>query len=449
LFEKILIANRGEIALRVMRACREMGIGTVAIYSEADRDSLHVRFADEAYCVGPAPSARSYLNIPNILSTALLAGVDAIHPGYGYLAERAHFAEICETHGLKFIGPRPNSIEQAGDKVLAKKTMKQAGVPVIPGSDGSITDEATALAVAEKVGYPVLVKAASGGGGKGMRIATNPQELIKVISIASQEAEKAFANAEVYIEKFIEEPRHIEMQIIADEYGNTVYLGERECSVQRRYQKLIEESPAPGVSEATRQAMGEAAVLAAKAVNYASVGTVEFLLDQSGQFYFMEMNTRIQVEHPVTEAVTGIDLVKEQIRIAAGEELGYTQEDIALSGHAIECRINAEDPDRDFFPSPGKIIFYHEPGGLGVRVDSSAYAGYTVSPYYDPMFGKLICHAPDRDEAIARMNSALREFTVEGIKTTIPFHLKVLANKDFQLGNITTNFIERHILTKR
>lgn len=446
MFEKILIANRGEIAVRIIRACRELGIGTVAIYSEADRESLHVLLADEAYCVGPAPSAQSYLNIPNIMSTAVLAGVDAIHPGYGYLSEQAHFAEICASHGIKFIGPSAESISRMGDKAAAKETVRAAGVPVIPGSEGPVSDEKEALAIADEIGYPVLIKAAAGGGGMGMRVVFDRNEFSSAFQVARSEAQAAFGNPDVYIEKAIEMPRHVEIQVLADEHGNIVHLGERECSIQRRHQKIVEESPSPAVTPELRQAMGEAAVNAARAVGYANAGTVEFLLDAHGNFYFLEMNTRIQVEHPVTEAVTGIDLVKQQIRIAAGEPLPFTQDDIKWTGHAIECRINAEDPDRNFMPSPGRISLIHPPSGPGVRFDTGVYSGAMVSPYYDPMFAKLIVHGKDREEAIARARAALQELVVEGIQTNIDFHLRVMDDEAFQRGELSTDFIERRNL---
>jgi acetyl-CoA carboxylase, biotin carboxylase subunit len=446
LFEKILIANRGEIAVRIIRACRELGIGTVAVYSEADRESLHVLLADEAYCVGPAPSAQSYLNIPNIMSTALLAGVDAIHPGYGYLSEQAHFAEICASHGIKFIGPSPESIARMGDKAAAKQTVRAAGVPVIPGSDGPVSDEREALAIAEEIGFPVLIKAAAGGGGMGMRVVYDRQQFASAFQIARSEAQAAFGNPNVYIEKAIERARHVEIQVLADEYGNIIHLGERECSIQRRHQKLVEESPSPAVTPELRQAMGEAAIRAAQAVGYANAGTVEFLLDPDGNFYFLEMNTRIQVEHPVTEMVTGVDLVKQQILIAAGEKLPWKQEDIEWRGHAIEFRINAEDPDRNFMPSPGRITLIHAPGGPGVRFDSGVYSGMMIPPYYDSMFAKLIVHGRDREEAIARARAALHDLVVEGVHTNIEFHLRVLDDEAFRRGQLSTDFIERRKL---
>jgi len=446
LFEKVLIANRGEIACRIIRACRELGIRTVAIYSEADRDALHVRLADEAYCVGPGPSARSYLNIPNIMSTAVLAGVDAIHPGYGYLAEQAHFADICERHGIKFIGPASHSIERMGDKAAARETVRQVGVPTLPGSNGPVTVDAEALAIAEEIGYPVLIKAAAGGGGKGMRVAENRHELGKALQIARSEAESAFGSPAVYIEKLLERPRHIEIQVLADEYGNIIHLGERECSIQRRHQKLVEEAPSPIVTPELRARMGEAAVRAAQAVNYANAGTVEFLVDADGNFYFLEMNTRIQVEHPVTEAVTGVDLVKQQILIAMGEPLPWRQEDITWTGHAIEFRINAEDPNRNFMPSPGKISVLVPPGGPGVRFDSGAYSGYAIPPYYDPMFAKLIVHGRDRREALTRARAALMDLLIEGVRTNVEFHLRLLEDEAFQRGELSTDFISRRNL---
>ena len=446
LFKKILIANRGEIALRIIRACKEMDIATVAVYSEADKDSLHVKYADEAFCIGPAPSNRSYLNIPNIISAALVAGVDAIHPGYGFLAENAYFAEICETHQIKFIGPSPITIEKMGDKAIARDTVKAAGVPIVPGVEGTISNDEQALAVAKEIGYPVIIKASAGGGGRGMRVAQNNQDLLKEWKAAQREAEAAFGNGEVYIEKYIEEPRHIEFQILADDYGNVVHLGERDCSVQRRHQKVIEESPSVALTPELRERMGQAAVIAAKSANYSSAGTVEFLLDKHGNFYFIEMNTRIQVEHPVTELVTGLDLIKEQIRLAAGEELGLTQEDVKITGWAIECRINAEDPAKNFMPSPGTIKVYEAPGGPGIRIDSIVYPGYTIPPHYDSMVAKIIAWGTDREEAIKRMLRALDEYNIEGVKTTIPFQKKVLNNAFFRKGEFYTNFIQRRIL---
>jgi len=446
MFKKILIANRGEIALRVIRACRELDIETVTVFSEGDREALHVKAADEAICIGPVASAKSYLNIPNIISAAELTGADAIHPGYGFLSENARFAEICESCDIAFIGPTPKIIKSMGDKAMARKTMIECGIPVVPGSKDIIKDVEAAGEIAEEIGYPVLIKASAGGGGKGMRVAQNAKELRKSIQAAQNEAQASFGNSEVYLEKYVEEPRHIEFQILGDKYGNIVHLGERDCSLQRRHQKLLEESPSSALTPELRAEMGAMAVKAAKSVNYSSAGTIEFLLDRHGKFYFIEMNTRIQVEHTVTELVTGLDLVKEQIRIAAGERLGFTQEDVQIRGWAIECRINAEDPDKNFMPSPGMIKTYHVPGGPGVRVDSAAYQGYTVPPYYDSMVGKLCVWGATRPEAIARMKRALEEFVIEGIHTTIPFHLKVLDNAFYRRGEVYTNFIQRRIL---
>lgn len=446
MFKKILIANRGEIAVRIIRACREMNINTVAVYSEADQDSLHVWWADEAYCIGPAHPTKSYLNFTNIISAALVSGADAIHPGYGFLSENADFAEVCSTCGITFIGPPIKAIQRMGAKALARETMIKAGVPVVPGSDGVIEDTADALRIAEEIGYPVMIKASAGGGGRGMRVAHSREELENAISTAQAEAQAAFGNGEIYLEKYVEEPRHIEFQIVGDMHGNLIHLGERDCSIQRRNQKVIEEAPSIVLTPELRSKMGEAAVRAARAVDYYSVGTVEFLLDKHFNFYFMEMNTRIQVEHPVTELITGIDLVKEQIRVAAGEKLGISQEDVAIRGHAIECRINAEDPNKNFMPSPGRITTYMPPGGPGVRVDSAVYDGYVIPPFYDSMVGKLIAWGKDRNEAIARMQRALQEFVIKGIPTTIPFHQKVLRNAFFRRGEIYTNFIQRRIL---
>lgn len=448
MFRKILIANRGEIACRVIRACREMGIETVAVYSEADRNALHVHMADEAYCVGPTPSQKSYLNIPNIISAAGIAKVDAIHPGYGFLSENAHFAEICEESGFTFIGPSPETIERMGDKAAARRTMIAAGVPVVPGTETGVRDKGEAIRIAGEIGYPVIIKASAGGGGRGMRVAHNEEELVKSIDTASAEAEAAFGNAEVYLEKYLEEPRHIEFQILADAYGHVIHLGERDCSIQRRHQKVLEEAPSPALTPELREKMGNAAVKAAEAVNYVNAGTIEFLLDTNQEFYFMEMNTRIQVEHPVTELITGIDLIKAQIHVAAGEELTISQEDLQFRGAAIECRINAEDPERNFMPSPGTVTNYIVPGGPGVRLDSAVYPGYTIPPYYDSMIGKLIVWAADRDEAIARMKRALGEFVIEGVQTTIPFHHLVLDNPYFRRGEVYTNFIQRRILNE-
>jgi len=448
MFKKILIANRGEIALRIIRACREMRIRTVVVYSEADRDSLPVRFADEAYCIGPPASANSYLNIANIISVAELSGAEAIHPGYGFLSENAHFAEVCESCGITFIGPSAEAIERMGNKSEARKTMMEAGVPVVPGSEGIIRDKEEALEIAEKIGYPVLIKASAGGGGKGMRVAHNSDDLISSINAAQNEAAAAFGDAGVYLEKYVEEPRHVEFQILGDKHGNIINLGERDCSVQRRNQKLLEEAPSVALTPSLRRRMGEMAVKAAKAVNYYNAGTVEFLLDKNNNFYFIEMNTRIQVEHPVTEMVTGIDLIKEQIRIAAGEPLGYKQSDIKIKGWAIECRINAEDPEKNFMPCPGKIDAYLPPGGPWVRMDSAVYQGYKVPPFYDSMIGKLIVWGENRECAIARMERALSEFIIEGIPTTISFQKKILSNAFYKKGEVYTNFIQRRILNE-
>jgi len=446
MFQKVLIANRGEIAVRVIRACRELGIRTVAVYSEADSEALHVKLADEAYCIGPKTSKESYLNVTSIMSVPTKVGADAIHPGYGFLAENADFAEICAACNITFIGPDPEAIVKMGDKATAKETMKAAGVPTVPGTDGLIEDIAEAIQTANEIGYPVMVKATAGGGGRGMRVAVDDADLEKAIRQAQNEAKTAFGNPGVYLEKFVEGPRHVEIQIMADKHGNAVYLGERDCSIQRRHQKLIEEAPSPALGEELRQQMGEAAVAAAKAVSYHGAGTVEFLLDKHGKFYFMEMNTRIQVEHPVTELVTGYDLIKEQLTVAAGEPLSFRQEDIRLNGWAIECRINAENPAKNFMPSPGRITEYLPPGGFGVRVDSAAYAGYSIPPYYDSMIAKLIVWGKDRQEAIERMKRALDEFVVEGITTTIPFHLKVLDHEVFASGNFDTKFLETYDL---
>lgn len=446
MFKKILIANRGEIAVRIIRACREMGIATVAVYSEADRDSLHVWWADEAYCIGPAPSAKSYLNFTNIISAAVVSGANAIHPGYGFLAENADFSEVCAKCGIAFIGPPAKAIQQMGDKALARETMIRAGVPVVPGSEGVISDLDTALETAEKIGYPVMVKASAGGGGRGMRVVQNPADLKNALVTAKSEAQAAFGNDEMYMEKYLEEPRHIEFQILGDMHGGIVHLGERDCSIQRRNQKVIEEAPSVALTPELRAEMGETALRAARAVGYYSTGTVEFLFDKNHNFYFMEMNTRIQVEHPVTELVTGIDLIKEQIRVAAGEKLELIQDDVEIKGHAIECRINAEDPDNNFRPCAGRIDTYITPGGPGVRVDSVVYAGYTIPPYYDSLIGKLLVWGKDREEAIARMQRSLQEFVIKGIPTTIPFHQQVLKNAFFQRGEIYTNFIQRRIL---
>jgi acetyl-CoA carboxylase biotin carboxylase subunit len=443
MFTKILVANRGEVALRVIRACKELGIRTVAVYSQPDINSLHVKFADEAICIGSAASANSYLNIPSIISAAEITDVEAIHPGYGFLAEDAHFAEICESCKIKFIGPTPENIRRMGDKMAAKDSAKKAGVPTIPGSKTVVKTKEDAMRIAKDMKYPVIIKASAGGGGKGMRICHNDVRLISAFLTAQREAEAAFGNPDVYIEKYIERPRHIEIQVLGDSHGHIVHLGERDCTIQRRHQKLIEETPSPMLDSKLRKKMGEAAVKCAKAIGYQNAGTIEFLLDEDKNFYFMEMNTRIQVEHPVTETVTGIDLVKEQIRIAFGEKLGYKQDDIQFNGCAIECRINAEDPERDFMPCPGKITHFNAPGGRGVRLDSHAYAGYEISPYYDSMIAKLIVHGRTRVEAINICKRALEEMLVEPIKTTIPFHKKVMNNPAFIRGRFATDFIER------
>jgi len=443
MFSKILIANRGEVAVRIIRACKELGIRTVAVYSQPDINSLHVKFADEAICIGSAASANSYLNIPSIISAAEITDVEAIHPGYGFLAEDAHFAEICESCKIKFIGPTPENIRRMGDKMAAKDSAKKAGVPTIPGSKTVIKTKEEALKVAKEMRYPVIVKAAAGGGGKGMRVCHNDVRLISALLTAQREAEAAFGNPNVYIEKYIEKPRHIEIQILGDTHGHIIHLGERDCTIQRRHQKLIEETPSPALDSKSRKKMGEAAVKCAKAIGYVNAGTIEFLFDEDGSFYFMEMNTRIQVEHPITEAVTGIDLIKEQIKIAYGDRISYKQDDIKFNGSAIECRINAEDPDNDFMPSPGKISTLNLPGGYGVRLDTHVYQGYEISPYYDSMIGKLICHGKNRLEAISICKRALDEFLIEPIKTTIPFHKKVMSNPAFLRGKFSTDFVER------
>lgn len=443
MFKKIMIANRGEIALRVIRACREMGIKTVAIYSEADASALHVRFADEAICIGPAPSAKSYLHIPQIMSAAEISGAEAIHPGYGFLSENVKFAEICESVGIKFIGPRSTMIQAMGDKSFAKETMIKAGVPVVPGSEGVVKDLEHARELVDQIGVPVIIKATAGGGGRGMRIVRDMSELENAYNTARNEAQSAFGNPDVYIEKFIEKPRHIEIQLIGDQHGNVLHLGERDCSMQRRHQKLIEESPSPAVDAGLRARIGEAAVRGAKSVNYESVGTIEFLMDKDRNFYFMEMNTRIQVEHPVTEMVYGIDLIKWQIKVAAGETLPFNQADLIPKGHAIECRINAEDPDYNFRPSAGKIHAFHIPSGFGVRVDSHAYAEYQIPTTYDSLIGKLIVHGENRAEAIDKMHAALDEIIVEGIKTTVPFHKRMMRDPGFVSGDVDTKYVER------
>ncbi|MEW6493839.1 MAG: acetyl-CoA carboxylase biotin carboxylase subunit [Cyanobacteriota bacterium] len=444
---KILIANRGEIALRILRTCEEMGIATVAVHSTIDRHALHVQLADEAVCIGESPSSKSYLNIPNIIAAALTRNATAIHPGYGFLAENARFAEICADHQISFIGPTPEAIRAMGDKSTAKETMIRAGVPTVPGSDGLIMSEGEALRIARKIGYPVMIKATAGGGGRGMRLVREESELLKLFLAAQGEAEAAFGNSGVYLEKFIERPRHIEFQILADSYGNVIHLGERDCSIQRRHQKLLEEAPSPALTPELREKMGMAAVMAAKSINYIGAGTIEFLLDQSGDFYFMEMNTRIQVEHPVTEMIAGLDLIAEQIRIAQGEKLPLTQDQVVLKGHAIECRINAEDPDRSFRPQPGRISGYLPPGGPGVRMDSHVYTDYEIPPYYDSLIGKLIVWGPNRDAAIKRMKRALRECAITGVPTTIGFHQKILETPAFLKGEVYTNFVEQMMLS--
>ena len=443
MFKKVLIANRGEVAVRIIRACREMAIPTVAVYSKADEDSLHVSLATEAYCIGPNESSGSYLNIPAIISAAIVSGADAIHPGYGFMSERADFAEICAEHNIKFIGPSPESMQLMGDKATARKTMAANGVPITPGT-GIIKDIEEAKLAANKFGYPVIVKATAGGGGKGMRVANNDAELEQNIVLCRQEAEKFFGNPDVYIEKFLVNPRHIEVQIIADKFGNVIHLGERDCSIQRRHQKLVEEAPSPAVSNEIRKKLGEAAVKAAKAANYEGVGTIEFLLDKDKNFYFMEMNTRLQVEHGITEMISNIDIVREQINIAAGNPLSVKQEDIKLYGHAIECRINAEDPDRNFLPAPGEISGYITPGGFGVRVDSHVYSGYKIPPYYDSLISKVMCWAPTREEARRRMYRALKEYVITDVKTTLPFYQELIEDPVFISGEFDTGFMNTY-----
>ncbi len=443
MLKKVLIANRGEIAVRIIRACREMGIRTVAIYSEADKDALHVRLADEAVCIGPAPSNKSYLNVKAILEAACLTGADSIHPGFGFLSENASFAKICQDMGIKFIGPDYKLIELLGNKSKAKETMKRAGVPVVPGSDGLIYSKEQAVNLAEQIKYPVMLKASAGGGGRGIRIAYSKEELEKEYDIVKQEAKVAFNDDSLYLEKFVENPRHVEIQILADEHGNCIHLGERDCSVQRRNQKVLEETPSGILDEKTRNEMGKVAVKAVKEIGYTNAGTIEFLVDKNRDFYFMEMNTRVQVEHPVTEMVTGVDIIKEQIKIASGETLQYKQEDIKFEGHSMEVRINAENPDKNFMPSPGKITGLHIPGGNGVRVDTAIYSGYTVPPTYDSMLAKLIVHGKDREESIAKMKSAVAEFVIEGITTNIDFLLKILENENFKTNNYDTSFIKK------
>ena len=443
---KVLIANRGEIALRILRSCRELGISTVAVYSTVDRSALHVQLADEAVCIGEGPSNKSYLNIPNILAAATSRGVDAIHPGYGFLAENDRFAEMCRDHGITFIGPSPHAIRSMGDKSTAKTTMQAVGVPTVPGSEGLLPNPEAAAELAAAMGYPVMIKATAGGGGRGMRLVPSPDQLVKLYKAAEGEADAAFGNPGLYMEKFIDRPRHVEVQILADRHGNVVHLGERDCSIQRRHQKLLEEAPSPALDPELRRQMGDAAVAAARSINYEGAGTVAFLLDKSGGFYFMEMNTRIQVEHPVTEMVTGIDLIAEQLRIAGGEPISVRQEDIHMNGHAIECRINAEDAQHNFRPAPGRITGWLPPGGPGVRVDSHVYTGYDIPPFYDSLIGKLIIWAPNRPAALARMKRALNECAITGIPTTVDFHLRMLDRPEFQRGDVHTKFVEEEML---
>ncbi|KGG28422.1 MULTISPECIES: acetyl-CoA carboxylase biotin carboxylase subunit [unclassified Prochlorococcus] len=443
---KVLIANRGEIALRILRTCRELDIPTVAVYSTVDRNALHVQLADEAVCVGEAPSSKSYLNIPNILAAATSRGVDAIHPGYGFLAENDRFAEICRDHGITFVGPSPHAIRSMGDKSTAKATMQQVGVPTVPGSEGLLANPEEAAELAKEMGYPVMIKATAGGGGRGMRLVTTPDQLENLFKAAQGEAEAAFGNPGLYMEKFIDRPRHVEVQILSDRHGNVIHLGERDCSIQRRHQKLLEESPSPALTPELRLRMGEAAVAAARSINYEGAGTVEFLLDRKGDFYFMEMNTRIQVEHPVTEMVTGIDLIAEQLHIAGGDPISIKQEDIQLRGHAIECRINAEDSTHNFRPSPGQITGWLPPGGPGVRIDSHVYTGYDIPPFYDSLIGKVIAWGHNRDAALKRMKRALNECAVTGIPTTVEFHLELLNREEFLRGDVHTKFVEQDML---
>ena len=445
MFKKILIANRGEIALRIIRACKEMGIRTVAVYSKADESSLYVKQADESVCIGPAQSSKSYLSIPNLISAAEVTDAEAIHPGYGFLAENAHFAEICRDCSIKFIGPSPEAIKKLGDKVYAKDTMKKAGVCVVPGSEGVVKDDKEALKIAKSIGYPVIVKASAGGGGRGMRVAHNDVSLVNGYLTARAEAESAFGNPAVYIEKYIEEPRHVEFQFMGDEYGEVVHFGERDCTIQKKHQKLIEEAPSPAMTPKLREEMGRAVIKGAKAVNYSNAGTMEFLLDKYNKYYFMEVNTRIQVEHGVTETVMGVDLIKEQIKVAFGERLSFAKKEFQFRGHAIECRINAEDSEKGFLPSPGKVTQFIVPGGIGIRLDTQVYTGYSIPPFYDSMIAKLIAYGNDRTEAIDRMARALDEFVIEGIKTTIPFHKKVMQNSSFRRGEFNTSFVENFL----
>jgi acetyl-CoA carboxylase biotin carboxylase subunit len=440
MFNKILVANRGEIALRIIRTCKEMGINTVAVYSTADEDSLHVKFADEAVCIGPPPSKESYLKIPSLLAAAEITNAEAIHPGYGFLSEKAEFSRICAEHDIKFIGPSPDSIGRMGNKTMAKKTMTNNGVPVVPGSDGVVDSVKEARKICEDIGYPVIIKASSGGGGRGMRIVYEEENLQKSYSMCKQEAETAFDDPDVYIEKFVEDPHHVEIQIMADQHGNVIHLGERDCSLQRRHQKILEESPSPLMTPELRKKMGQSAIDAAKSVDYEGAGTVEFLVDKNKDFYFMEMNTRIQVEHPVTEEITNYDLVVEQVKAALGQEL--EQKELKMRGHAIECRINAEDPEHNFRPSAGTIDVFHTPGGHSVRVDTHAYAGYRIPPHYDSMIAKLIVSAPTREDAIKRMRRSLEEFIIEGVKTTIPYHIQLMDDENFQNGTFNTKYLE-------
>ncbi|MEV9639318.1 acetyl-CoA carboxylase biotin carboxylase subunit [Mammaliicoccus sciuri] len=443
--KKVLIANRGEIAVRIIRACKELGIQTVAVYSEADQEALHVQLADEAYCIGPRLSTDSYLNFSNVISVAKATDCDGIHPGYGFLAENASFAELCEEVNIEFIGPTSEAISKMGTKDVARNTMQEAGVPIVPGSDGIVDDADHALKVAKEIGFPVIIKATAGGGGKGIRVARDEEELVKGVNITQKEAAAAFGNPGVYLEKYIEVFRHVEVQVLADKFGNTIHLGERDCSIQRRMQKLVEEAPSPALTPELRKQMGEAAVKAAEAVNYRGAGTVEFIFDHINQtFYFMEMNTRIQVEHPVTEMITGVDLIQQQLKVASGEKLSIKQEDIQVNGWSIECRINAENPEKNFMPSPGQVTMYLPPGGFGVRVDSAVYPGYAIPPFYDSMVAKLIVHADTREQAVARMKRALDEFVVEGVNTTIPFHSKLMDHEVFQSGDFDTKFLEKY-----
>ncbi|TVP74345.1 MAG: acetyl-CoA carboxylase biotin carboxylase subunit [Gemmatimonadales bacterium] len=444
MFKKVLIANRGEIALRIIRACQELDISTVAVFSEADRESLHVRFADEEVCIGPAASRESYLNIPRIIAAAEITGAEAIHPGYGFLAENAEFSEICQKSNLTFIGPTPHQIRAMGDKATARATMMEAGVPTVPGSDGLVSDPESARALADEIGFPIMIKASAGGGGKGMRIAPDRESFVRLLGAARNEAEAAFGDPSVYLERCITRPRHVEFQVFGDQFGNVVHLGERDCSVQRRHQKLVEEAPSPALTPELRESMGRDAIRAAAAIDYVGAGTVEFLLDEDGSYYFIEMNTRIQVEHPVTEVTTGYDLVKEQIRVAAGEALSFTQDEVVLRGHAIEFRINAENPERDFRPSPGLITAFHAPGGPGIRLDTHVYQGYRIPPFYDSLLGKLIVSGSNREEALQRAKCALGSFVIEGVDTTIPFLAEIVRDPVFRSGDVDTSFVAEY-----